>query len=414
MVSGKPPRRSKSSNEPVTIDLQAEEAASDAAAPASTAGSSEGNVAGVETEAPEGTETAAPAETEEAPATDTAETTGTVESDDTKSESRPAETSRQPKGTPTMAAVAAAGIVGGLVALAAAGSMQYAGYLPALSSAPGPSTAEQMTELAALRSEVESLRSAVSQDTDTKKIEERLTALEGAADQPAPAMDTTALDQVREQLTGMQSTLETLRSSGEATTSRLSELETSLDGRIAEIEKKIEEPRDDVEVARAIAVAGLKAAVDRGGTFLTELDTLAGLTPDDPIIDSLRDYARTGIPSRAELVRQFQDVASAILSAVNQPDPNQGLAERLLSSALSVVKVRPVGNVEGDTPEAVVARMEDKLRNGDLQGASLEWDTLPETGKAVSADFAKALKSRIEVEKLVGTAMTGAVSGKRG
>ncbi len=271
-----------------------------------------------------------------------------------------------------------------------------------------------MTELAALKNEVEGLRSAVSQGPDTKKIEERLTALEGAASQPTPAIDTAALDQVREQLTGLQSTLETLRSSGEATTGRLSELETSLDGRIAEIEKKIEEPRDDVEVARAIAVAGLKAAVDRGGTFLTELDTLAGVAPDDPIIGSLRDYARTGVPSRAELVRQFQDVASAILSAVNQPDPNQGLAERLLSSALSVVKVRPVGNVEGDTPEAIVARMEDKLRNGDLQGASLEWDTLPETGKAASADFAKALKSRIEVEKLVGTAMTGAVGGNRG
>ena len=410
MVSGKPPRRSKSSNEPVTIDLQAEETTSDASSPASATENPEEHAADVEAEtrAPEEAETATRTETEAGPVTDT------VETDNTKSESIPPEAPRQPKGAPTMAAVAAAGIVGGLVALAAAGSMQYAGYLPALSPASGPSTADQMTELAALKNEVESLRSSVSQGPDTKKIEERLAALESAASQPVPAADTAGLDQVREQLTGLQSTLETLRSSGEATTGRLSELETSLDGRIAEIEKKIEEPRDDVEVARAIAVAGLKAAVDRGGTFLTELDTLAGVAPDDPIIGSLRDYAHTGVPSRAELVRQFQDVASAILSAVNQPDPNQGLAERLLSSALSIVKVRPVGNVEGDTPEAIVARMEDKLRNGDLQGASLEWDTLPETGKAASADFAKALKSRIEVEKLVGTAMTGAVGGNRG
>ncbi|WP_416797212.1 mitofilin family membrane protein [Ciceribacter azotifigens] len=408
MVSGKPPRRSKSSNEPVTIDLQAEETSADAAASASETESPKERATDAEMLASDGTETAAHTETEAAPATDT------IEADDAKSGSLPLETPRQPKGTPTMAAVAAAGIVGGLVALAAAGSMQYAGYLPALSPTSERSTADQTAELAALRSEVEGLRSAVSQGADTKQIEERLAALESAASQPVPAADTTGLDQVREQLTGLQSTLETLRTSGEAATTRLSELETSLDGRIAEIEKKLEEPRDDVEVARAIAVAGLKAAVDRGGTFLTELDTLAGITPDDPIVGSLRDYARTGIPSRADLVRQFQDTASSILSAVNQPDPNQGLAERLLSSALSVVKVRPVGNVEGDTPEAIVARMEDKLRNGDLQGASLEWDTLPEAGKAASADFAKALKSRIEVEKLVGTAMTSAVGGNRG
>lgn len=408
MVSGKPPRHSKSSNEPVTIDLQAEETASEAAAPATESAGERPTDAEAEMLASDGTETAARTETEAAPVTDT------VEADGAESESLPPEAPRRTKGAPTMAAVAAAGIVGGLVALAGAGSMQYAGYLPALSPASERSTADQAAELAALRSEVEGLRATVSQGADTKQIEERLAALESTPSQPASAADTTGFDQVREQLTGLQNAVETLRASGETTATGLSELETSLGGRIAEIEKKLEEPRDDVEVARAIAVAGLKAAVDRGGTFLTELDTLAGITPDDPIIGSLRDYARTGIPSRAELVRQFQDTASSILSAVNQPDPNQGLAERLLSSALSVVKVRPVGNVEGDTPEATVARMEDKLRNGDLQGASLEWDTLPEAGKAASADFAKALKSRIEVEKLVGAAMTSAVGGNRG
>ncbi len=409
MVSGKPPRRSKSSNEPVTIDLQAEETASDAAAPASAAESPDERKVSSDAETPSthaGTET-----TDAGEATPAAEA---AEPEDREPEYRSEEAPRERKGTPTFAAVAAAGIVGGLVALAGAGSMQYAGYLPALSPASERLAAYQTAELTALRNEVEGLRSAVSQGADTKQIEERLAALESTENPPVPTVDTTALDQLREQLSGLQSTLETLRTSGDAATSRLSELETSLNGRMADIEEKLDEPRDDVEVARAIAVAGLKAAVDRGGTFLTELDTLAGITPEDPAITALRDYARTGIPSRAELVRQFQDTASAILAAVHQPDPNQGLAERLLSSALSVVKVRPVGNVEGDTPEAIVARMEDKLRNGDLQGASLEWETLPETGRAASADFAKALKSRIEVEKLVGTAMTSAVGGNRG
>lgn len=411
MVSGKPPRRTKSSNEPVTIDLQAEETTAAAETPASAAESPEEREVGPEAEtapAHAETETAARAEAEATPTAEAAEPE--VREPEYRSEEAP----RERKGTPAFAAVAAAGIVGGLVALAGAGSMQYAGYLPALSPASERLAADQTAELAALKNEVDGLRSAVSQGADTKQIEERLAALESTANQPVPAVDTTALDQLREQLSGLQSTLETLRTSGDAATSRLSELKTSLDGRITEIEKKLDEPRDDVEVARAIAVAGLKAAVDRGGTFLTELDTLAGITPEDPAITALRDYARAGIPSRAELVRQFQDTASAILAAVHQPDPNQGLAERLLSSALSVIKVRPVGNVEGDTPEAIVARMEDKLRNGDLQGVSLEWETLPETGKAASADFAKALKSRIEVEKLVGTAMTSAVGGNRG
>ncbi|HLP66447.1 MAG TPA: hypothetical protein VK181_02890, partial [Rhizobium sp.] len=170
MVSGKPPRRSKSSNEPVTIDLQAEETSADAAASASETESPKERATDAEAEmlASDGTETAARTGAEAAPAT------GTVEADDAKSEPLPLEAPRQPKGTPTMAAVAAAGIVGGLVALAAAGSMQYAGYLPALSPASESSTADQTAELLALRSEVEGLRSAVSQGADTKQIEERL------------------------------------------------------------------------------------------------------------------------------------------------------------------------------------------------------------------------------------------------
>ncbi len=85
MVSGKPPRRSKSSNEPVTIDLQAEETASDASSPASATENPEEHAADVEAEAraPEEAETATRTETEAGPVTDT------VETDNTKSESIP-------------------------------------------------------------------------------------------------------------------------------------------------------------------------------------------------------------------------------------------------------------------------------------------------------------------------------------
>ena len=86
----------------------------------------------------------------------------------------------------------------------------------------------------------------------------------------------------------------------------------------------------------------------------------------------------------------------------------------LLSSALSVVKVRPVGNVEGDTPEAIIARIEDKLRNGDMKGAALEWNNLPDAGKAASAEFEKTLQARIKVEELVGGAASRSLAADKG
>lgn len=167
-------------------------------------------------------------------------------------------------------------------------------------------------------------------------------------------------------------------------------------------------------MARAIALSGLKTAIDRGGPFLSELDALKSVSPEDPAVAALTPLASNGVPSRSDLVRDFNQVADDILSAINQPEAGEGWTDRLLASARSLVKVRPVGNVEGETPEAIVARVENKLQNGDLKGAALEWETLPEAGKQASSDFATKLKNRIEAEERVSSALSQAVAGNGG
>ena len=294
----------------------------------------------------------------------------------------------------------AAGIVGGLVALAAAGSMQYAGILPSFNAGRAGSE-----EIAALKTDLGSLRQQLANAPvgDTSALEQRIATLEGAKGE-APQVDG-----LSEKIAALESTLQSERSAQASATAELTR-------RLADAEAKINEPRDDIEVARAIASAALKAAIDRGGPFLTELDTLSKVTPDDPAIASLQSFAATGVPSRSELMQKFPDVANAMLSAINQPDPNQGIMERLTESAFSLVKVRPVGNIEGETSEAKIARMENKLRNGDLQGAALEWNGLPDAAKTASADYKKSLDARIEVENLVGGTLNRAITstGKQG
>lgn len=294
----------------------------------------------------------------------------------------------------------AAGIVGGLVALAAAGSMQYAGILPSFNAGRAGSE-----EIAALKTDLGSLRQQLANApaADTSALEQRIATLEGAKG------ETPQVDGLSEKIAALESTLQSERSAQASATAELTR-------RLADAEAKINEPRDDIEVARAIASAALKAAIDRGGPFLTELDTLSKVTPDDPAIASLQSFAATGVPSRSELMQKFPDVANAMLSAINQPDPNQGIMERLTESAFSLVKVRPVGNIEGETPEAQIARMENKLRNGDLQGAALEWNALPDAAKTASADYKKSLDARIEVENLVGDTLNRAITstGRQG
>lgn len=410
MVSGNPPRHSKSADEPVTIDLDAQEfaAAADTEKPVDNETGEADSTTADAGLAPE-TETASHAQDEEKPVMDAPEEEPAApEPPFTPPPEQPA-----PKSAGTSGPIAA-GIFGGLVALLGAGAIQYAGYLPG-SSTPqttSPETADLAGEIDGLKQTVANL-AANPVSTDDGELAKRVAALEAAAKAPAAGApadsgNVEALNKKIAELTGQVDQLRsTLAQSSEQQTTNGADIAK----RLEEAEKKLNEPREDVAVARAIAAAALKAAIDRGGPFLAELDTFAGVAPDDPAVADLRAFAQTGVPSRTELVGEVPDVATAIVEAVNQPDSNQSWSDRLMSSAKSLVSVRPVGNIEGESVEAIAARMEEKVKNGDLPGASAEWNSLPALGKQASAAFKQSLEARIRVEELVGGALSKAVSG---
>ena len=133
---------------------------------------------------------------------------------------------------------------------------------------------------------------------------------------------------------------------------------------------------------------------------MAELEAFASVDGDSPAIDQLRTFAASGVPSRAELQNAFPKVANAIINAASGSGTDSGWVDRLMNSASSIVTVRPVGDVSGDSVEAIVARMETKLNNGDLQGAVNEWKTLPEASRTASSrPMRRISKPRILVEQ---------------
>lgn len=446
MVSGKPPRHSRTKAEPVTIDLDAKDvktlgpgeiepdtAEPNTGEPAVTADqpSPETTASTPSTSTPIephpnvdlGDEPKAEKPSFEEQLTAVSEKPETAESDVKEPEQQEEKVfsapppPQQPSSAPAKqgnSGFIAAGIFGGLVALFAAGSMQYAGYLPPFSSSANQNAENALSaEIATLKAQLTTLQLSQSAPTvDTSALEARLAALENAEPAAAGSVDNAAVTALTDKIAALEGTVSSLQSERSAQETATADLTR----RLTDAETKLNEPRDDIEVARAIASAGLKAAVDRGGPFLTELDTLSGVAADDPSVAALKPFAATGVPSRAELLRTFPETANAMLATLNQPDPNQSIVERLTESAYSLVKVRPVGNIEGKTPEAIVARMEDKMRNGDLQGAALEWNALPDAAKTVSTAYKQSLDARIEVEKLVGDSLSRAItsSGQKG
>ncbi|OCP18109.1 MULTISPECIES: COG4223 family protein [unclassified Ensifer] len=412
MVSENPPRRSKAEKEPLTIDLEAEKAVTeDAEATAGRAATAD-----EPTEVSE-TDGAAEARLEEEIEEQRADAAAAAFTEE------PPHISREPEATavqkpPSNAGSLAAGILGGLVTLLGFGVLQYAGYIPPLGPDRGASTTDMTlsSEIQALRDQVAGMQVPTA-TVDIAPLENRLAALEQTTAQPGAGGAATA------EVTALQAEVSNLTKEIAALKSGLAEARQSataaraeLTSRIDSAEQKLNEPANDIQVAKAVAVTALKTAIDRGGPFLAELDALRSIAPDEAAVTGLAQDATTGVATRTDLRRDFATVSGTMLDALDQPDPNEGIFDRLVSSAMSGIRVRPVGSVEGDTPEAVVARIEDKLNNGDLKGAALEWDGLPAAAKTAGEAFKAKLDQRLRVEGIIDAAVAATMdkSGTQG
>jgi hypothetical protein len=370
----------------------------------------------------------------------------------------------EPKAEPAprrSGSVMLAGLLGGVIALGGAGAAWYGGLiqLPAQPAAPAAPAQPDNTAVDALRAELASLRAAIdelratppapAEAPDLTNVNARIESLatlvedlraqlagigEGAGGSPA---DVAALAALREQIAALEARIAALPAEGGADLSglreeigaasalarqasdaatqaataagalapRIDKIENDLAALTAQVAEAAEKPG----VALAIAASALKAAVDRGQPFVTELDTYAGLAPDTPEIAALRPYAETGVPTRADIEARFDAAASAMIAAGRTDDAEAGFFERLWGSAMSVVEVRPIGEVAGDDAPAVVARMEVALTRGDYARAIAEFDTLPEPSRNAGAALMESVRARHAADDLVGKVLAAAL-----
>lgn len=150
-----------------------------------------------------------------------------------------------------------------------------------------------------------------------------------------------------------------------------------------------------------IAANALKSAVNRGDSYVNELALFQEIAPASISVDDLKAYANSGIASHATLVDYFSSVADAIVASDNQMDGNTNWVQKIWMHTKGLVSIRPVGNIEGNTPAAIAARMEVAIKQGDYTRALSEWQTLPAQAKAVSENFIKQLQARNHVDHLV-------------
>lgn len=237
-------------------------------------------------------------------------------------------------------------------------------------------------------------------------LDKRLQALPAEASPSAEAL--TALDARME---GVEGELATLRGRVEETGHLAAAIGTAndqlgaLEARLSALERKAAEAgASGRRYGLVLAVGQLAAAVDAGRAFRDALDRLSGLGGDDAEIAAalaaLAPHADRGVATLAALRRRFQPLAGAIVRAGAAPAADGWLAQaaRRLES---LVTVRRTGEVAGTATDAVVARAEVRLQEGDLAGALAELKGLDGAAADAAASWRQAAQARLDAEAAV-------------
>ena len=162
--------------------------------------------------------------------------------------------------------------------------------------------------------------------------------------------------------------------------------------------REAEQRKNANNVLLSLELANLKRAIDTGRPYSTELAQVQNLAGDDIDLAGLSQYKNETILSTKALTNSFRKVARTVLSV--EPGKQGGtIMDSILSSAKSVIRVRKVGDVQGTTTDAMLARMEAKLKAKDLGGVLTEAKSLPEPGRKVASDWLKQIEARHTIDR---------------
>lgn len=175
----------------------------------------------------------------------------------------------------------------------------------------------------------------------------------------------------------------------DALAGRTAALERTIKTLEAELAKRSTPETADRSVRLAVTAAALNAAVERGDAFAAELAAAKALAADARVLAPLDPFAPTGVPSAASLGRELLALVPALTQAAGAQPRDGSVFERLQANAERLVRIRPIEEVPGDDPTAVLARIELRATQSDLTGALTELAKLPARSPA-QAWIAKA------------------------
>lgn len=273
-----------------------------------------------------------------------------------------------------------------------------------------------------LQAEIAALDDRLSQ-IDPAQIGQRLSQIETAVDgQRAElasikdqfsggAAATSALsEQTGEQIDLYRAELEGLRAELGTQSGKVAELIARIDAVDAKAERQIEtaqarvaevEAKAATEVTIASAEADLsdvRAALAAGEPFADALQPLVD-AGQITVPETLTTVAAAGVPTINRLRVEFPDAAHDAVQASIITSADENVMARTTAFLRAQVASRSLSPKEGADADAVLSRMEARLREDDLAAALAESEALPAEAAAAMAGWLDAARSRLAAEQ---------------
>lgn len=163
--------------------------------------------------------------------------------------------------------------------------------------------------------------------------------------------------------------------------------------------------------AAALAAAAVLDASRGSGPFAEELAGLRAAAPDLPEFATLARLAETGAPSRAALAASYPEYAARAAGAARAPGEGAGLADRVGYALTRIVSVRRVAETSGTDADAVLARAERQVEDGDIARAVRTLDQLPPSAREAMAPWRARAERRAEIDRQAAALRVRALQG---
>lgn len=149
-----------------------------------------------------------------------------------------------------------------------------------------------------------------------------------------------------------------------------------------------------------LVVSGLETAFAAGRPFATELESLSALLPDLAVPETLAAAAETGLARPDRLLGDFQAVVPTILAG-RTAESTGDWGKDAIEWTKGLLALRPTGEMPGNTPEAIVSRLEAAMERQDFVAADDLLGQLPSAMQSAAGDVATAIRNHAAAEDFV-------------